>query len=126
MNLKIALAALTLIAGGSYVANAQQKAGTTQSAANLSRKSFEAKISAYQKETSKDKADALFKELNTMMVNDFTSRKAELVGKGPESKEMALFQAKVTAVRAAGIAHSATPENKAEVVEALKKYAQTL
>jgi hypothetical protein len=131
MNLKIALAAVLLISGSSYVSNAQQNS-TASTATVLTAKSFEKKVATYQKEADATKSASLLSELNQEMVSGLTSLKSEIMTAN-NSGDKATFEKlmKKNDLRTAAFNETmkvsrADASNKTAIVSGLKKYAQTL
>lgn len=131
MNLKIALAAVLLISGGSYVSDAQQKS-TVSSSTVLTAKSFEKKVAAYQKEADATKSAALLSELNQEMVGGLTSLKSEIMAannngdKETFDKLMKKNDLRTAAFNETMKVSRTDASNKTAIVSGLKKYAQTL
>jgi hypothetical protein len=132
MNLKIALAAVLLISGGSYVSNAQQKSTVSSTSTVLTAKSFEKKVAAYQKEADATKSTALLAELNQEMVSGLTSLKSEIMAannKGDKDtfeKLMKKNDLRTAAFNETMKVSRTDASNKTAIVTGLKKYAQTL
>jgi uncharacterized protein (DUF849 family) len=131
MNLKIALTAVLLISGGSYVCHAQ-KSTVAQTATASTAKAFEKKISAYQKEADASKSAALLSELKQEMTGGMSSLKSEIVAantngdKEAFEKLMKKNDLRTTAFNETMQISRADASNKTAIVTALKKYAQTL
>lgn len=132
MNLKIALAAVLLISGGSYVSHAQQKSNTSQTASVITAKTFEKKVTAYQKEADATKSATLFSELQQDMIGGLNSLKSEIMtantsgSKEAFDKLMKKNDLRTAAFNEAMKASRADASNKTAIVSGLKKYAQTL
>lgn len=126
MNLKIALAAVLLISGGSYVSHAQQS-NTSQATVSTS-KSFEKKIAAYQKEADAAKSATLLSEMTKEMTNGMAAAKSEYASANSETSGplMKKFETRAGALNEVMRTSRADSSNKTAIVTALKKYAQTL
>ncbi|MFA6059024.1 MAG: hypothetical protein WC756_12550 [Taibaiella sp.] len=130
MNFKIALAAVLLISGGSYVTNAQQKSAAPKSTTVNAAKSFESKISAYQKEADAAKSATLLSEMTKEMTNGMAAAKGEFASASANSETsgalMKKYETRTTALNEVMQISRADASNKTAIVSALKKYAQTL
>lgn len=127
MNVKIALAAVLLISGGSYVSHAQ-KSNIAQTATVSTAKAFESKISAYQKADA-TKSATLLSELTKEMTNGVGAAKNEMASaKDAETSEKSTkkLQTRMSSLNEVMQVSRADASNKTAIVAALKKYAQTL
>ncbi len=128
MNLKIALAAVLLISGGSYVSQAQQNSTATQTA-TAAVKAFENKIAAYEKESNATKSAALLEDLKKEVANGMAAAKktySDASAKGiADANLMKQYQVRTQAYNDLNLA-TRTTTNKTSVVKALKSYAHTL
>ncbi len=126
MNLKIALATALLLTGGTYASDAQQKPTVSQSATTAA-KSFDKKIKEYQNADAAQSA-ALLAELKQVMATDMGTAKAEIASAADDAtreKAMKKFENRLNAMNEANRLIDSGGE-KAGIVTALKKYAQTL
>lgn len=129
MNLKIALAAAIMLAGGAYMSQAQQKTKTSQSATVVTAKAFEKKIDAYQKSTDAAGSATLLNEMKQQMVEGATSMKAEAMASTDKAKSDKLMQFLSVRGKAISEVMNLGPDaaaNKTAIVQALKDYATTL
>ncbi len=128
MNFKIALAALLIISGGSYVSHAQSKANTLKAVKVDAAKAFENKVAAYEKEKDASRSAALLAEMQKEMSEGMTAAKTEVSiadAKGDteaSAKLMQKFNIRTMAVNEVMKAD----KNKMSVLSAMKRYAQTL
>ena len=126
MNLKIVLAAVVLMSGGTYASHAQKIAPVAKAATTA--KTFESKIAAYQKETNATKSASLLDGIKTEIMNGMTSVKADVNkdmmsgNKEGAQKKMQTYEARVKNYN--DLVKAGT--DKAKVVTILKQYAQTL
>jgi hypothetical protein len=129
MNFKIALAAVLLISGGSYVTNAQQQSTVSKTTPANAAKSFEGKISAYQKEADAAKSATLLSEMTKEMANGMAAAKSEFANAAGSETSGALmkkYEARTASLNEVMQISRADASNKTAIVSALKKYAQTL
>jgi hypothetical protein len=126
MNLKIVLAAVVLMSGGSYASHAQKLAPVSKTVTTA--KTFESKVAAYQKETNAMKSTSLLDGIKTEIMNGMASAKADvnkdMAGGNKEAaeKNMKTYQARFKSYNELVKAGA----DKAKVVTILKQYAQTL
>jgi len=124
MNLKIALAALMLVSGGSYVSQAQQTNVTTQP---VSAKSFESKIAAYEKEKDAAKAQTQLDNMKQDMMGSLSEVKMAIhkaSQAGDNAAQTKLTQSYESRVQAVTGVQNAT--DKATTVAALKAFVKAL
>lgn len=126
MNLKIVLAAVVLISGGTYASYAQKLAPVSKTASTA--KTFESKIAAYQKEADATKSASLLDGIKTEVMNGMTTAKADFTNESIKgNKEAAAKKMKTYEARANSYNQlMKSGMDKAKVVTILKQYAQTL
>lgn len=130
MNLKFALAAALFISGGTFVAQAQQKATNAKTTVTLSAaKAFEKQVNTFKNAPDANSSKANFETLKTEMINGISTSKAALVAATSDAQRNSFtdqMNARISASNNAIKLFNTNPTNKTAIIEALNQYAKTL
>ncbi|WP_162902745.1 hypothetical protein [Taibaiella koreensis] len=127
MNLKIALATAVLFTGGAYVSNAQQQTTPATAKAAAIAKTFNSKVSEYEKATAAQQGPIL-EELKHQMDEGVAAAKQKIIlaSNNTENQQASeRYQKRVSAYNDVN-SLSKSAAGKAGIIAALKQYAATL